>query len=120
VDAAAGALAEPGLTITHGSSPDGGLSSVNPAQPDLLRSGSHPLAALRDAAAEARRDLRLAAKSECTCEAVQSGKTKEPALSGGLSRVFINVGRSLSASEGFFNPKVLVTDSWLRGQDLNL
>ncbi|GAA1782780.1 hypothetical protein GCM10009712_32570 [Pseudarthrobacter sulfonivorans] len=120
MDAAAGALAEPGLTITHGSSPDGPFSSVNPAQPDLLKSGSHPFEAVRDAAAEVRRDLRFASKSESTGEAVQSGKTKEPALSGGLSRVFTNVGRSLSESEGFFNPKVLVTDSWLRGQDLNL
>ena len=75
---------------------------------------------LQDAAAEAQRDLQLASKSENTCEAVQSGKTREPALSGGLSRVFTNLGQSLSKSEGFFNPKVLVTDSWLRGQDLNL
>jgi hypothetical protein len=51
---------------------------------------------------------------------IEQETTKEPALPGGLSRGLTNFGQSLNQSEGIFQPKVLVKDSWLRGQDLNL
>ena len=75
-------------------SPDGEISV------DL----AEPFASLRSAA-QLQLPLQDAEPQSNQADAVQTLETtKEPALSGGLSRVFTNLGQSLSQTKGLFQP----------------